>query len=360
MNNLSIFDTHCHLADKEYQKQHRNTKEIIQEAEKVGVSHILNVGYDRESNQKVIKQLKEFSNLYGALGLHPNSNEDLRQLELAKKYDLPVLLHIRSEEDKNKFLDAFTDAYEIVKETGIKKGILHCFTGNWEIAQKFIALEKWEEVIEKVPLERIVVETDAPYLSPEPQRGKINYPSNIVYTLKKIGEQNDNPASIPLNKLSDQELEKCLLEDFSRRLELKKYFVFSLGELKEGNVKFNGIEANNIRANNDILTKHLTSLARKRDKTNILQKEFIRLLDDTGDNVMPEYVGEKLDEKIRKGWDCYILFEKNSNDVEYKGAMPVFNYRETKVVALKLKTHLIFKSKTEALKILKTDPALIS
>jgi TatD DNase family protein len=175
------------------------------------------------------------------LGLHPNSNEDLneenfqwietqllnnkkiiavgeigldyyrtftevtrqkywlkRQLELAKKYNLPVLLHIR---------EAFTDAYEIVKEVGTNKGILHCFTGNWETARKFLDLgdfylsfagnityqngkweERWREVIEKVPREKLVVETDAPYLTPLPERGKINFPSNIIYTLQKIAE----------------------------------------------------------------------------------------------------------------------------------------------------------------------------
>ncbi|CAG8821119.1 15657_t:CDS:1 [Racocetra persica] len=94
----------------------------------------------------------------------------------------------------------------MVKESGIKKGILHCFTGNWEIAEKFINLgfyvsfagnityktakwqERWKEVIEKIPLERIVVETDAPYLTPEPFRGQINYPQNIIHTLTKIAE----------------------------------------------------------------------------------------------------------------------------------------------------------------------------
>ncbi|CAG8617011.1 6906_t:CDS:2 [Ambispora gerdemannii] len=68
--------------DKEYHKQDQNTKEIIQKAEKVGVKYILNVGYDKESNEKVIEQLKQFSNLYGALGLHPNSNEDLEEENL--------------------------------------------------------------------------------------------------------------------------------------------------------------------------------------------------------------------------------------------------------------------------------------
>jgi len=82
MNKLSIFDTHCHLADKEYQKHSQSTKEIIQEAEKVGVKYILNIGYDKESNQKVIEQLEQSPNLYGALGLHPNSNKDLSEENL--------------------------------------------------------------------------------------------------------------------------------------------------------------------------------------------------------------------------------------------------------------------------------------
>lgn len=235
MNKFTIFDTHCHLADENYEDQ--NIKKIIQTAEESGVKFILNVGYDKKSNQKIIEQLTEFPNLFGAVGLHPNSNEDLaeenlkwienqltnqkiiaigeigldyyrnftesekqkywfgRQLELAKKYGLPVLLHIR---------EAFADAYQIVREKQIKKGILHCFTGSWEIAEKFLQLgfyisfagnityknakwqERWGEVIEKTPLERIVIETDAPYLSPEPLRGQTNYPQNIIHTLTKI------------------------------------------------------------------------------------------------------------------------------------------------------------------------------
>lgn len=248
MHKLIIFDTHCHLADKEYHKQNQNTKEIIQAAEKAGVKYILNTGQDMPTNRLLLAQLKEFSNLYGALGLHPNSKEDLKeenlqwieqqltnkriiaigeigldyyrtfteieeqkywfkkQLELAKKYNLPVLLHIRGEKE-DKFIEVFNEVYEIVKEVGITRGgILHCFSGNWEIAQKFLALgfyisfagnityknakwkDKWGEVLEKMPIERMVVETDAPYLSPEPLRGKTNYPQNIVYTLKKIAE----------------------------------------------------------------------------------------------------------------------------------------------------------------------------
>jgi TatD DNase family protein len=73
MSKLVIFDTHCHLADKKYKEN--NLCEIIQEAEKVGVKHILNVGYDMPSNHLVIKQLKKFPNLFGAVGLHPNDGQ---------------------------------------------------------------------------------------------------------------------------------------------------------------------------------------------------------------------------------------------------------------------------------------------
>jgi TatD DNase family protein len=73
MNNLSIFDTHCHLVDKKYHEH--DIKQIIHEAEKAGVKYILNVGYDRWSNQIVIEQLKQFPNLFGAIGLHPNDGK---------------------------------------------------------------------------------------------------------------------------------------------------------------------------------------------------------------------------------------------------------------------------------------------
>ncbi|MCE8162637.1 MAG: TatD family hydrolase [Candidatus Moeniiplasma glomeromycotorum] len=259
MNKLTIFDTHCHLTDQRYHEQNKSTKEIIQEAGEAGVKYLLNVGYDQTSNQKVVQQLSEFPHLFGALGLHPNSNQDLneenlnwiekqltnkriiaigeigldyyrtftekekqkywfeKQLELVQKYNLPVCLHLR---------EAFSDAYQIVRKVGVKNGILHCFTGDWEVAQQFLELgfyisfagnityqngkrqEKLKEVIEKIPAERIVVETDAPYLSPEPFRGQINYPQNIIYTLKKLAE------------IKKTELEKLAEQIFSNTLKV--------------------------------------------------------------------------------------------------------------------------------------------
>src|SRR3954451_1726478 len=82
MNKLVVFDTHCHLADEKYREQSKDTKEIILEAEKVGVKYILNTGQDMPTNRLLLQQLKDFPNLYGALGLHPNSNEDLNEENL--------------------------------------------------------------------------------------------------------------------------------------------------------------------------------------------------------------------------------------------------------------------------------------
>ena len=114
------------------------------------------------------------------------------QLELADKYDLPVVIHSR---------DSIQDVYDILKEHKCR-GVIHCFSGSIEMAQLFIDLgfylgiggvltfknSKLYEVIEAIDLENIVLETDSPYLTPEPFRGKQNNPSNVYYVAKKIAE----------------------------------------------------------------------------------------------------------------------------------------------------------------------------
>jgi TatD DNase family protein len=101
---------------------------------------------------------------------------------LAKKYNLPVLLHVR---------DAFEEAYQIVKKVGSTKGVIHCFSGDYSIAKKFLDLgfyisfsgiitfsksDDLHEVIRVMPIDKILIETDSPYLSPNPLRGTKNYP----------------------------------------------------------------------------------------------------------------------------------------------------------------------------------------
>ena len=114
------------------------------------------------------------------------------QIELAKKYNLPVIVHTR---------DSIQDCFDILKEHRVK-GVLHCFTGSYEMAKEFIKYgyklgiggvltfknSKLYEVVEKIDLKDILIETDSPYLSPEPFRGKQNNPSNVYYVAKRIAE----------------------------------------------------------------------------------------------------------------------------------------------------------------------------
>lgn len=126
------------------------------------------------------------------------------QLEFAKKNDLPVVFHARGSKDNP--TDAYDDLYEIVKDMGLK-GVVHSFDSRAikEIAKKFLDLgmyigfngvvtfknktvDSLREIVKYVPIDRILVETDAPYLTPEPNRGKKNEPQNVEFVARKIGE----------------------------------------------------------------------------------------------------------------------------------------------------------------------------
>lgn len=236
-NEIFLFDTHCHLSDESYSDE--EVYEIIKkpffESKR---NFVLNVGCDLISNERLIKQSKFFpSNVYCAIGIHPNSEKELndstinwleekiidggiiavgeigldyyrnstvaekqkiffkKQVSLAKKYNLPVLLHLR---DKGDF-SAFYDAILIIKEVGWNKGLVHCFSGNYEIARKFTDIGFYisfsgtvtfknnriiSETVLSLPLDKVLVETDSPYLSPIPFRGKKNYPWRVFYILE--------------------------------------------------------------------------------------------------------------------------------------------------------------------------------
>lgn len=167
------------------------------------------IGYHPEVANKIVeKDFETLENLVknnskivaiGEIGLDYYWNKDnkerqievfRRQLEIAEKMNIPVIIHSR---------DSIGETYEILKEYKVR-GVLHCFSGSLEMAKKFIDLGfllgiggvvtfkngKLYQVIEKIPLESIVLETDSPYLSPEPNRGKINESSNILFIAEKI------------------------------------------------------------------------------------------------------------------------------------------------------------------------------
>ena len=212
-----------------------NYKDIIEECNKQNISMIINA-VDISSSKEVINLSKQYKNVYPAIGLNYDTidrvtrsdlikleklikeekivaigetgldyywtkdNKDKQieyfkaQLELSKKYDLPVIVHAR---------ESIQDVYDILKELGINKGSMHCYSGSVEMAKEFIKLgfkigidgpityknnKKGIEIVKNIDLKDILLETDSPYLSPEPNRGKENSPLNLKYIAEKIAD----------------------------------------------------------------------------------------------------------------------------------------------------------------------------
>ena len=216
-----MIDTHCHIDCID------NIEDIINNFDGI----IITSGYDDKSNLKVIELADRYDKVYGTLGIHPEeaSNEynmdiiinnldnpkiigigeigldyhytkdnideqiDLfkKQLDIAQKYNLPVVVHSR---------DAIEDTYNILNGYNLK-GSIHCFSSSLEMARKFINIgykigvggvitfkngKKLRDVVSGINIKDILTETDSPYLSPEPNRGKVNNPSNVYYVIKEI------------------------------------------------------------------------------------------------------------------------------------------------------------------------------
>lgn len=134
-----------------------------------------------------------------------------REIDLAKEVNRPLILHVRPSNWETD--DAYRDLYDILKKADWQ-GVLHCYTGNWEIAKKFLDLgfyigftgiitfppakvQPILEVVKECPLDRVLSETDSPYLTPVPYRGKRNEPAYVKYVVEKIAEiRNADPESV--------------------------------------------------------------------------------------------------------------------------------------------------------------------
>ena len=229
-----LFDTHAHYDDERFDED-RDTLLASMPENNVGL--ILNPGCDVESSRKAVSYANKYPFVYAAVGIHPDEvgslNEEtfaqmkelfkeekvvavgeigldyywdneprevqkkwfIRQLELARELDLPVLIHSR---------EAAADPMEIMKEhaKGLS-GVIHCYSYSKEMAQEYIKMgfyigvggvvtfknaKKLKEVVENIPLTSIVLETDCPYMAPEPNRGKRNNSAYIRYVAEKIAE----------------------------------------------------------------------------------------------------------------------------------------------------------------------------
>ena len=228
-----MIDTHSHLFDEAFDI---DRDEAIKRAKETGVEKIIIVGFSKETNEKAYQLSLKDNIFYPTCGIHPDeadSNyleklEDLKffiknhkvyaigecgldyhytkenidiqkillneQCKLALEYNLPIIIHMR---------DATEDTYNILKEYKGLKGVMHCYSGSYEMALKFIDLgfyislggpvtfknaKEPQKNATLIPLDKLLIETDCPYLAPVPQRGKRNETSFIHYTLEKIAE----------------------------------------------------------------------------------------------------------------------------------------------------------------------------
>ena len=240
MNNY-FTDSHCHI----YSEYYDNIDEVIKLAEDNNVKRFINNGTDRKSNSEVLNLIDKYPNMYGAIGIHPENvheytmedinfieenlsnkkiiaigeigldyhytKEDKKeqfkllelQLSLAEKYNMPVIIHSR---------EATFDTLNTLKKYHVK-GVIHSFSGSVETAREYIKMgyllgingvitfknANLKDVYKDIELENIVLETDSPYLTPEPFRGNTNNPSHILDIATYVA----NLKNISLGKLAN-------------------------------------------------------------------------------------------------------------------------------------------------------------
>lgn len=228
-----IFETHAHYDDEAFNE---DREQLLAGMQQNGIEYIINVGASLESTKNTIELMKKYPFVYGALGVHPSDTAQLneenfkwlkdqyalekavavgeigldyywdepdrdiqkkwfrRQLQLAREVKLPVVIHSR---------DAAKDTLDIMKEEKAEEigGEIHCFSYGKEMAREFLNMDfyfgiggvvtfqngkKLKEVVEYIPMDKILLETDSPYLAPVPFRGKRNSSLNLPYVAEEI------------------------------------------------------------------------------------------------------------------------------------------------------------------------------
>ncbi|MBE5938157.1 MAG: TatD family deoxyribonuclease [Lachnospiraceae bacterium] len=258
-----IFDSHAHYEDRRFDEDRDNLLRGMKES---GVDYIVNVGSSIDTTKKTILLTEQYDFIYGSAGVHPEECKDMKdddllfleevckhnkivavgeigldyywdepardiqkkwfrkQLELAVKVNLPVIIHTR---------DAIEDTMNILKEytplmsQGIH-GVIHCFSGSAQSAAEFVKMgyyigiggvvtfknaKKLKEVAQEIPIENIVIETDCPYMAPEPYRGKRNDSSYLSYVVSKLAK---------IKGISEQEVTEITAENALRMYRMNK------------------------------------------------------------------------------------------------------------------------------------------
>lgn len=238
---MKIFDTHAHYDDKAFDE---DRDELLKSLDENGIEAVVNVSASIQGTKNTLELIRKYSFIYGSVGVHPSETGELnehladwlkhvahtekivaigeigldyywnepepkiqkkwfvRQIELAKQIKMPVIIHSR---------DAANDTLNIIKAENAKEtgGVIHCFSYGREIAREYLNMgfylgiggvvtftngKKLKEVVEYMPMEQMVLETDCPYLSPVPNRGKRNSSLNLPYVVEMISQIKKIPA----------------------------------------------------------------------------------------------------------------------------------------------------------------------
>ena len=261
---MGLFDSHSHLNDEKFDE---DREEQIKKIRESGVSNFITAGYSVESSKKALEIAKKYDFIYTTAGVSPNDipqteeelwkqlaeiekiveknkekicaigeigldyywntdNKELQkkafieQIKIANKYNLPIVIHTR---------EAVMDTLQILKENKVTKtGVFHCCPQNRELIKEGLKLgfyisfagpitfknsKNAEEMINLVPNDRILIETDSPYLAPEPVRGTRNTPANVKYIAQKIAD---------VKGLTIEEVEKMTFENTKNILYISK------------------------------------------------------------------------------------------------------------------------------------------
>jgi len=233
---FQICDSHCHLQDRKFSK---DLERVINSAKEKGVKSIIVPGWDVDSSKYAMEIAEKYEEIYATIGVHPHDakiyNENIKreifnlirkekviavgeigldyyrdlsprevqreifkkQLKIAEDENLPVVIHTRNSLD---------EAIDIVKDFKVK-GVFHAFTKEARIAKRIIDMgfyvgiggvvtfknSRLSNEIKYIPVENILLETDAPYIAPEPMRGKRNEPAFLIYILEKIAKEKSMP-----------------------------------------------------------------------------------------------------------------------------------------------------------------------
>jgi TatD DNase family protein len=248
-----IIDSHCHL---DYEPLVNNIDQVLLNAKKNNIENLLTIGTSLESSRKVLDIINKYPNVYGTVGIHPNSTtgnleklDDIlalkkknkkiiafgetgldyfykrseksdqihsfeKHIEFSIAENVPVIVHTR---------DADNDTISIIKKYYKKtKFLIHCFTGDMNFAKDLLNLNclisfsgiitfkksnDLRDIVKHVPLEKMLIETDSPYLSPDPLRGKCNEPANVKIIAESIAK---------IKEVSFEEVAKLTTKNFNK------------------------------------------------------------------------------------------------------------------------------------------------